>query len=69
MAGGHQRDGDVADPLRGAVVQHLDPAGLERLLHDELPYVPLWYEDHVAAYRDEVLERLKAIEARLDTRE
>jgi len=27
---------------------------LQRLLHDELPYVPLWYEDHVAAYREEI---------------
>lgn len=27
---------------------------LQQLLRDELPYVPLWYEDHVLAIRDEV---------------
>jgi peptide/nickel transport system substrate-binding protein len=39
---------------------------LERLLHDELPYVPLWYEDHVAAYRDEVLGYRMAADGNYD---
>lgn len=27
---------------------------IQRILHDDLPYVPLWYEDHLAASRKEI---------------
>jgi peptide/nickel transport system substrate-binding protein len=39
-----------ADPLRQAALYR----DLQSLLHAELPYVPLWYEDQVAASRSSV---------------
>ena len=45
---------DRADTLPDLSAQAVVYRQLQEMIHSKLPYVPLWYEDHVAAVRNDI---------------
>ena len=54
--------GKLEDPNKQAKIYHQ----LQEILHEQLPYIPLWYEDNVLVQRQDIIGYTMAIDGNYD---